>query len=211
MTQKLRVLVLESERHAADAAIAELTAAGHTVARCSEPGEPSFPCAAISEGMTCPLDDRPPVDVMLAVRPRPRSQPAPGESGVTCGVQRHIPLVVAGSDVLNPFEPWSTEVLGRTTDVVEACERAAAQPLPRHSARAARALQEVLERHHVPPTPVRVDVVRANGGLVVHAYSPRPLDHSIRSMASVRMAVALREIDAHAAGIDVSFTSRSDD
>lgn len=42
MAAKLKVLVLESDQGAADVAREELTAAGHVVLRCHEPGAPRF-------------------------------------------------------------------------------------------------------------------------------------------------------------------------
>lgn len=203
MVTKLRVLVLESERGAADAAVEELEDAGHAVVRCHEPGQAAFPCNGL-DGDTCPIEGAA-VDVALTVRGRPRSQPAPHEDGVRCALQRHIPLVVAGSKILNPFEPWAVEVLDRTYDVVEPCERAAAAPLARHSDRAHRALLAVLAHHDIEEVAPHVEVFRAGGSLAVRVHGAAAVDHRVRAMASVRIIGALREIDHTATGIDVSF------
>jgi hypothetical protein len=204
MSTKLRVLVLESERGAATTAIQQLSTAGHDVVRCHQANAPAFPCRAISGDEHCPLRDDV-VDVALTVRERPRSQPAPHEDGVSCAIERHVPLVVAGGTALNPFGPWAAEVLGRTDDIVAACERAAAAPIPRHCARAMSALAEVLQVHgleHVVPS---VIVRRVHGNLLVTVHNAEELDHAAKAMASVRMIGALRELDATAGGIDVVF------
>ena len=123
----LNVLVLESDRGAATEAVAELQAAGHTVLRCHDGETPAFPCSALTED-GCPLR-RNIVDVALTVRRRPRSQPAPQEDGVTCALRTHVPLVVAGATMLNPYDTFAAEIAQGADDIVGACERAAAAPL----------------------------------------------------------------------------------
>jgi hypothetical protein len=204
MSDRLRVLVLESERGAADAAIGELHDAGHEVLRCHDPGAPAFPCRALSHD-DCPVR-RAPVDVALTVRSRPRSQPAPLEDGVRCALERHIPLVVAGTAVLDPYRDFATEVLGRTTDVVDACRRAASAPLARHGAVARDAVVTVLARHGATLEP-EVEVHRRVGGLHVTVHGVDGLDHAVTAMASVRAIGALRALDHDARAIDVSFGS----
>ena len=144
---KLNVLVLESERGAAAAAREELETAGHTVLRCHEPGAAAFPCNALVKGQHCPLDAAI-VDVALDVRSRPRSQPAPQEDGVVCALRQHIPVVIAASAVLNPYDGYAV-VLDRTFDVVDACERAADAPLgKRHDVdHSGRGIDVVLHDH----------------------------------------------------------------
>jgi hypothetical protein len=203
MGRSLRVLVLESERGAADVAIGELTGAGHAVVRCHEPGEPAFPCRALRDN-DCPLKSGV-VDVAITVRSRPRSQPAPHEDGVRCALERHVPLVVAGSPVLNPFEPWASSVLDRTYDVVGACEAAAVAPLPAHGTCALGAIEAVLAQHEVRDVHPSAEVHRRNGALDVSVHGAKALDHTIKAMASVRVIGALRELDPTATGIDVSF------
>jgi hypothetical protein len=206
MTERLRVLVVTSERGAADLAIDELTEAGHDVARCTADGEPSFPCAALIDDARCPLLEQPPVDVVLDVRPRPRAQPAPGEAGVTCALQHHVPLVVAGATVFNPFESWATEVVPTTFDIAGACERAARAPLPRHSDAATRALLTTLGTHGVHGR-AHASVFRHAGRLTVQVASPSALEPGIQNIASVRILAALRALDPFAAGVDVCFTT----
>ena len=49
--------------------------------------------------------------------------PTPFEDGVSCALRHHVPLVVAGTTALNPFDDWTTVTAG-DDDIVEACERA---------------------------------------------------------------------------------------
>lgn len=200
----LNVLVLESERGAADAAVDELQAAGHHVLRCHEPGAPAFPCNALIDGASCPLRSGI-VDVALTVRKRPRSQPAPQEDGVSCALEAHVPLVVAGSELMNPFVPFAAAVIDLTHDVVGVCEQAAGAPLPRHGDRAAGALSAVLDVHEVTGLAPMVDVFRRGGRLYVEVRGANDLDHGVKSVASVRIIGALRQFDRDAAGIDVVF------
>jgi hypothetical protein len=205
MTEPLNVLVLESEVDAASVARDDLMGAGHKVFGCHEPGVPAFPCNALAEGHECPLLSEV-VDVALVVRSRPRSQPAPREDGVRCALQQHVPLVVAGSTLLNPFDAYATEVVDRDADVVDAVERAARSPMRHHTERAANALREVLDRRGVHASPL-VAVVRHKGVLVieVRVAGADALDHETKSMAAVRMTAAVRAFDPNAKGVDVVF------
>jgi len=203
MERNLNVLVTESERGAADEATATLERAGHRVLRCHRPGASAFPCKALVPGEQCPLDETE-IDVALAVRSRPRSQPAPQEDGVTCALRRHIPLVVAGSPILDPFDEYATGVVERGGDIVDAVVRAASAPLPQHTEAAARTLRVVLDRREIRASPV-VAVVRDGGVLRVDVTGAEHLDRATRAMAAVRMTAAVREIDTTARGIDVAF------
>jgi hypothetical protein len=199
----LNVLVLETDRGAADPAIAALQDAGHRVVRCHDGTAPAFPCGALTEG-GCPLHNEI-VDVALTVRRHPRSQPAPQEDGVTCALRTHVPLVVAGAPAMNPFDDFATRVVDGVDDVVSACEAAASAPLPRHSDAATRALRNVLETHDIVGISARVDVRRVHGALHVVVAATAPIARPVRNVAAVRITAALREIDRDARAIDVSF------
>jgi hypothetical protein len=200
----LNVLVLESEHGGADDASEQLRQAGHNAVRCHEPGSPSFPCNAIASGETCPLESSP-VDVAVDVRPRPRSQPAPREDGVQCAIKQHIPLVIVGSETLNPFADYATVIVGADSDVAAACEQAAAAPLRAHSDIAARALRVVLDSRQLSGSPM-VAVFRRNGCLVIQVTGAVNLDRATQQMASVRMLAAVRAFDHSSRGIDVVFS-----
>jgi hypothetical protein len=198
-------MVLESERGAADRAAAELTEAGHVVLRCHERRAPAFPCRGIEDQSSCPLRSHA-VDVALTVRSRPRSQPAPQEDGVRCALMHHVPLVVAGSAVLDPYEGYEARVLDRDGDVVGACEEVAAAELPRHSRVASEALRTT-QAMEGEQSSARASVTRRGGVLLVSVSGLEGLASRRREAAVVRMLAKLREFDSTARGIDVVLTS----
>ena len=122
-TRLATVLVVGTDDWAADQSSRALTAAGHRVLTCHEAGESAFPCNALITGRTCPLDVG--FDVVLTARARPTAEPTPGEMGVICALHAGAPLVSAGVASKNPFEPWTTTVVGIDDDVVQACQNAA--------------------------------------------------------------------------------------
>jgi hypothetical protein len=199
--QPLKVLVLESDRGAAADAIMKLEAAGHNVVRCHDDGAHTFPCNALREDANCPLRGQF-VDVVVTVRDRPLLQPAPTEDGVSCALQRHIPLVVAGDATMNPYEEYATATVSGD-DVVSAAEDAAAAPLPLHSQVATEAVAEVAGRRGMPASSP-VTVYRRAGRLYA-VVAADDIDESARPMASVRITSALRTIDFDSTGIDVTF------
>jgi hypothetical protein len=203
MNEKLNVLALESERGAADVACHELTAAGHSVWRCHEPGATAFPCNALAQGQQCPLDAAI-IDVALDVRARPRAQPGPLEDGVFCAIRHHVPVVVSGAKELNPYDDYATELVTSAADVVKTSERAAHSLLREHTLVAARSLRAVLDRRDIDAA-LLVAVRRHHGALVVQITGTDTLDDATRSMASVRISAALREVDHDARAIDVVF------
>jgi hypothetical protein len=203
----LNVMVLQSERGAADQAALELTGAGHVVLRCHEPGAPAFPCRGVEDQSSCPLRSHA-VDVALVVRSRPRSQPAPQEDGVRCALMHHVPLVVAGSAVLDPYDGYEARVLDRTTDVVGACEEVAAAELPRHSRVASEALRTT-QIAHGARADARASVTRRGGSLLASVSGLDALAPRQRDAAVVRMLAKLRELDATARGIDVVLATPS--
>jgi hypothetical protein len=194
-------MVLQSERGAADQAALELTQAGHVVLRCHDPGTSAFPCRGVEDQSSCPLRSHI-VDVAVTVRSRPRSQPAPQEDGVRCALMHHVPLVVAGPTVLDPYEGYEARVLDRTADVVGACEEVAAAELPRHTRVATEALQTTQSADDA-----RASVTRRRGSLLVSVSGLGGLAPRRREAAVVRMLAKLREFDSTARGIDVVLTS----
>jgi hypothetical protein len=203
-TEKLNVLVLESERGVGDVARHDLVAAGHNIVGCHEPGEPGFPCNALIEGRSCPLDTEV-VDVALLVRGRVGALPRPREEGARCAVVHRIPLVVAGHVLLNPFESFATGVVEEHSDVVDACERAAHASLRHHVEAAEKVLREVLDRRGLEDVYPAVDVVRRRGCLLIRVTGGGDLDHTTKNVASARMLGAVRAVDRYARGIDVTF------
>jgi hypothetical protein len=108
--RRARVLVVGAATPATDMVAEELAAANFEILRCVEPGRPAFPCAGLRRG-SCPLDVERPVDVAVAVRTRAHPRPRLAELGALCALRDRIPLVIAGTSVLNPFEPWAAETV----------------------------------------------------------------------------------------------------
>lgn len=206
MASSLSVLVLESDAGAADAAVAELEAAGISVDRCHPAGADTFPCRAMSAHGSgpCPVEQGA-VDVVLTVRAHPRSHPSAGEDGVRCAIRHHLPLVVAGETAMHPFEPWATAVIDRADQVAEAVRGAAAAPLLHHGAVAASAADDVIRRHGYEQVFTEVDVRRRHDALRVLISPSQPVDRKTQAMVGVRVVGAIREIDQATRQIDVCF------
>jgi len=196
----LNVMVLESENGAADEARAELLEAGHVVLRCHERGQPTFPCRGIVNAASCPLSSHA-VDVVLTVRSRVRSQPAPSEDGVRCALMAHVPLVVAGPSALDPYDGFETRVLDRTYDVVETCESAAGAELRAYARHAESVLADSPGADRA--WSARVTVTRHAGGLRVRVAGLDDATRKERRSAVVRIVGALRQFDRDARTIDV--------
>jgi hypothetical protein len=110
------VLVVGTDDWGIQQAVDQLEAAGLRALTCHPPGEPAFPCNALVEGRTCPLDVG--FGLVVTIRARPDAVPAQGEMGVICALQRKVPLVTAGMVGRNPFAPWAVWALGRSDDLV---------------------------------------------------------------------------------------------
>ena len=119
----LVVLVVGTDEWAIEQAADSVASAGHGVVRCHDAGDAAFPCNALREGRTCPLDAG--FDVVLDMRSRPAEEPTAGEIGVVCALRTGHPLVTAGIVRRGPFEEWTAVEVGAHDDVVDAVERAA--------------------------------------------------------------------------------------
>jgi hypothetical protein len=204
------VLVTEDEPGTAVDVAAELSAAGHEVVRCVESHDPAFPCVGLRDLAECPLRNDV-VDVTLAVRHMPSAAPSRREDGVLCSIRHHVPVVVAGNTLFDPFETWEGHAVVVHEDVVDACVRAASEPLRRHSEIARHAAWEVVRLHsrdisvleavHRMET-VDASVRRVAGRLLVEVVAE--VDPAIEPMVAVRVSVALRTFDKDARAIDVS-------
>jgi hypothetical protein len=199
----MRVLVIETDRHAADDAIAALGAAGHEVVRCHDPHQAAFPCNALRDDRACPLDGGGGVDVVLTVRAHPHPRPSAFEDGVTCALRRHIPLVVAGRSALNPFQHWTADVAD-DDDVVTACDRAAAAPIAALSEPATAEVRRLLDVHGVEGGDTAQAVVHRRRERLVASLDLPPVPASVAEMAAVRVAGVLRAADPTAEIVDVT-------
>jgi hypothetical protein len=197
----MRVLILESDPHTGHGAVVELQAAGHTVLRCHGPDMPAFPCSALFDGGSCPLDGEP-VDVVFDHRAHIYTHPTPYEDGVTCALRRHIPLVTSGLSVFSPFEPWTVAYVG-DEGVVAACEAAIAAPIDRLARPAREALQQTLATAGSPTDGADVEVHRQGGRL--HATVTIPADSAeVEGGVAVKIAGVIRAADRHATKVDVT-------
>jgi hypothetical protein len=199
----MNALVLESEPNAADATVEQLTNAGHRVFRCHEPGKPDFPCRALAGEGPCPLSD-PGVDVAVTVRAHPDTRPTPREDGVACALRARVPLVVAGRNMLNPYEEWADEVVA-DGDVVAACERVVSTPSRDHSEVASDALREAVRRRAGSVGHADAVVWRDRSRLRVRLEGLDDPDGSSRGLVAADVAAALRAFDAQISKIDISF------
>lgn len=119
----LNALVVGTDDWAVDQAVAALAARGRRPLTCHRSGEPAFPCNALVDGRTCPLDMG--SQVVGTVRARSNGIPAQAELGVVCGLHAVTELVVAGVSANNPFERWRRRAVPPGGDLVTECERAA--------------------------------------------------------------------------------------
>lgn len=127
-TGRATVLVVGTDEWAIDQSVGALRAAGHRVLTCHDPGEPAFPCNALIQGRTCPLDVG--FEVVLTARATPRRTPSGAEMGAICALHAGAALVSVGVLGHNPFEPWVTRSVGQDGDAAEACQEAAQARVP---------------------------------------------------------------------------------
>ena len=117
------VLVVGTDQWAIEQAGSQLRTAGRLVLRCSESGEPAFPCNALIPGRRCPLDVG--VDVVLDMRARPVNPPSATEFGAVCALHAGVPLVVAGVPGDSGFGPWAAQTVENGVELAAACDEAA--------------------------------------------------------------------------------------
>jgi hypothetical protein len=175
----MRVLLTESDPELAAEVEATLAHAGHEALSCVDrPGSP-FPCRGAAGTGPCPLDLG--AEVAVAVPGTLPAVPRPGDVGVVCALRHPLPLVVTG-----PGE-----------DVVAEVERAAAAPLPQHTA----AVVAELRTQRVGGTAA---VVRSGTHLRVTLDLAAGTDRRTAERAAVRAEGVGRAIDPWAAKVDVA-------
>lgn len=197
------ILVTESTDGAALAAAQQLETAGHRVHRCHSENAATFPCVGLTS--ECPMDSTP-IDLVLTVRGRVRTTPAPAEDGVACGLRRRIPVAVTGHAVMNPYNALGAETVD-ADDLVADCERVAASRRPAHEEAASAVLRATLAIEGYPTEPSEVAVQRLNGRLRVRVGVPSVVPQRAREIAAVRVVGRLREFDPYAGGIDIGVTT----
>ena len=196
----MRILVVGTAPSAIEPAVAELTSAGHDVVRCHDSGAGPFPCLALSDDRACPLEAGP-VDVTVTVRDRAWPRPSPYEEGALCALRRHVPLVVAGTAVLQPFERWSSRTSENGKDLAAACEQAGAAPLPRHGE-----VSRDAARQFSPLPAVSLTRTQACGGAAAGSGADITVPAGCADLSprvAARVTGALRQFDRFATAIDV--------
>ncbi len=197
-------MVLESHPGVARRVIGRLTAAGHAVHRCHEPGAPEFPCNGLAEGGGCPLEG--PLDAAVVVRRGVVPRPTPGEDGVICALRAGVPVVEDGSDLLDPYAPFLTARVWNGDEVGEVVERAVADataPLE-HAVGAALVPLLVAAGHRLDAVAVHA----APRGRILHLHLDAPgLEDDLCSRLSVKAADTVRSQQRRWDGVEVSIAT----
>ena len=124
---------------------------------------------------------------------------------LACALRAHVPLVVAGRVMLNPYEEWADEVV-EDGDVVAACERVVSAPSRDHSEVARDALREAVRRRAGSAGDADAVVWRDGRRLRVRLDGVERHRRFGAGMAAADVAAALRAFDAHIPKIDISFS-----
>lgn len=178
----LDVLLVEAQPHAGALATAALQDAGHRVHRCHGIDEPAFPCTAITEPGSCPLDR--PIDVALLVRGHIFPAPTTAEGAVVCALRAGVPVVEDGPDLLDPFGPF---LAGRTDgDPVAACESAASHRWDGLAAEVVERCRPVLTAHGLAEMALTCRITGDGDTLRVHLRTPGALGPRADQAVAVR-------------------------
>jgi hypothetical protein len=205
MTKKLDVLVVENRRRAANDAIAALTAAGHRVHRCLSSDGPGFPCTAIVEPGSCPIDTG--IDVVLAVRSGIEPRPTRYEVGVGCAIRAGVPIAEQGTDALDPFATWVGGRAAGDDEVVAVVEAVAEAGFDDLRASIASRIAPLLPAG-VDPADVRCEFERSGHRFAIHLYGPE-VGERVEQTITVRVLDAVWCAHHNHQQIDVSYHAPS--
>ena len=115
----MKVILTGTEGWAIDQVGRDLRGRGHDVLLCNGPDDVVFSCIGLSTERSCPIERG--ADVIVTIRAHPIPQPTRREVAITCAVLRGVPLVVAGSTVLNPFATIASAVVEGYDDIETTC------------------------------------------------------------------------------------------
>lgn len=203
MTRTLDVLVIESQRRAADVAVDDLLAAGHRVHRCYPEHSSGFPCRAVTDPNDCPLDKA--ADVALLARRQPTPRPTPLEQPVTCALRAGVPVVETGPRrTFDPYADWLTEWTEDPGGTVSAVERAADEALASLQRTVLSTIAPLLRDEGIAPADTTVDIVRQAKAMHVRVQLPVEADESLRQAVSVRALAALHGVRGNHATIGIA-------
>ena len=202
--EPLDVLVIESHDGTGQRHAAALATAGHRVRRCSSPGANAFPCAAIIDAGSCPVDHG--VDVALLVRRNVALRPSDREQGVSCAIRAGVPVVEDGPAVLDPFEPYVTSRV--TGDLVESCEEAAVRGYDELRSTILERCALVLTAAGVSEDALDI-TFRRNGTRLLVEVCGEQISKSLQDSLAVKVVAAITEGTRSFDGVDVSYRART--
>ncbi len=116
----MHILLTGTESCGIDVVMRSLQAAGHEVFMCTEDVASASTCRAIGDPDRCPMGAG--IDVIVAARQHPLPHLTAREQLVGCACLENVPLVVAGSTVINPFGAQATTCVEGFADVVGVVE-----------------------------------------------------------------------------------------
>lgn len=178
----LDVLVVEAEPDIGIPASRALVEAGHRVHRCHEPGQPAFPCTAVTKPGSCPLEG--PIDVTLLVREHSYPHPTAAEGAVVCALRAGVPVVEDGPELLDPFTQFiSVRAEG---DPVAACEGAAEHRWDDLASLVVGRGREVMVAHSVGDVALSCRITGDGDTLRVHLSTATPVGPRVEQALAVR-------------------------
>ena len=146
----------------------------------------------------------------MLVRSHPWPRPTPLENGVTCALRHHLPLVVVGRTILNPYEPWCSAAFDGIEQAIGSLEEIASAPLPRLAEALAQPVAEVLEAAGYDRRDVTVEGRRAGRRrLLAVVRTAHAIDKETVEAIVVAVHRAAKRLDPYAPGIDVEVRPRA--
>lgn len=198
----LDVLLVESQPHVGALATLALEEAGHRVHRCHDIDEPAFPCTAVTEPGSCPLEQ--PIDVALLVRGHMFPSTTTAEGAVVCALRAGVPVVEDGPDLLDPFGPF---LAGRSEgDPVTACETAADRRWDPLAAEVVNRCEPILAAHGLADVPLTCRITGDGDTLRVHLGTPTPVGPRVEQALAVRAFDVVRARGGTRAKVGVACT-----
>lgn len=200
----MRVLLVDDDGDATVPLVDALTDAGIEVARCHEPGRPSFPCKGLDSHHECPLDESA-ISAVVARSGEPGDLDAEVGAGASCALRQYVPLVLIGDREHSPLSPFAASFADDPSEVVDAVQAAVAAPLPRHEETARTMFRQVLDLHDLYDVLASARVTRDGRGVRVTLRASESIPSTVAEVACVRVAGAIRAIDTSSANVSVGF------
>jgi len=206
MGTSLNLLIMESHTGIADEAARLLEAEGHSVHRCHDAAGRPFPCIGVTETHRCPVDG--PLDAAVLVRRGVAPSPTPLEDGVPCALRAGVPVVEAGTDILDPYTDYITTRVGAGESVAEACERAITEAVAPSEQEVEAALVPFLESNGRRPGDCTVRLEPRGDLLRIHLLT-NDLTPMLVGQLSVKAVDTVRAMQRTWPSIEVTASQRS--